>query len=144
MASCDLNPNLIRTVALIRNAIGSYTGHISQLDKHNDHSLAIYDVIINLFTHLNFDNIIIEVDNRDIYEGIIGHSIQHWKYWSRICTVKKKLKEFNWTIMHINREVNKAAGYLAYRYTSIKTKNHHFNQFVGILKFDAISYPYVV
>ncbi|CAH9115202.1 unnamed protein product, partial [Cuscuta europaea] len=83
----------------------------------------------------------IRLAKSEVYEGIMGMKKQHWRTWSRIQTIKRKLKAYNWSLAHIHPTINKAVDYLAYKSTSMKTKNHHFNHFVGILKFDAVSYP---
>ncbi|CAH9103580.1 unnamed protein product [Cuscuta europaea] len=76
--------------------------------------------------------------------GIAGLSIQHWKYWPKIHKIRKKLRINTWTISLTHPKVNGEAVFFAYHSMSIKTNSHHFNQFVGILKFDVVSFPYVL
>ncbi|CAH9107750.1 unnamed protein product [Cuscuta europaea] len=107
--------------------------------------MALYNgmiYFIQILKNAYFINFVLEVNMKDTYEGITGLTIQHWRYWSRIQIIKKNLTGCNWTVAHIHPSINKVAEYIVYQNASIKTNTHHFNNFVGILKFDAISYPY--
>ncbi|CAH9130678.1 unnamed protein product [Cuscuta epithymum] len=71
------------------------------------------------------------------------------KIWIKKCLKYFCNVEYNQRLDHdcvitfIHPRVNRAAEYLAHRSVSIHTTTHHFNHCVGILKFDAVSYPYV-
>ncbi|CAH9146737.1 unnamed protein product [Cuscuta epithymum] len=146
LASRNITPQLIRSTAIVRNSIGSYMGHATHVVHHVNTTDATYDAldyIIPLLRKFNTLNFIFEVEDSNVYEGLQGISIQHWTYWSQFRNIRRKLGSYNWTITHVNPTINKAADFLAYCCMSIKTNTHHFNHFVGILKFDATNFPYI-
>ncbi|CAH9093635.1 unnamed protein product [Cuscuta epithymum] len=83
IAARILTPTLNRTAALIRDEKGNYFGHATHLSNKTHITFALYDAIlyfIQFFKNSHLNNVVLEIDNREVYEGITGLSLHHWKY----------------------------------------------------------------
>ncbi|CAH9101290.1 unnamed protein product, partial [Cuscuta epithymum] len=75
LATIRLTSNITRSAAIIRNHEGSYIGHATHLASQNQTTNASYDALdyfIPLLNNIVPTNVIFEVDDRNVYEGIAG------------------------------------------------------------------------
>ncbi|CAH9132229.1 unnamed protein product [Cuscuta epithymum] len=121
-----------------------YMSAASQLDNATANTC---DILINLkgyLTEENHSNVIDECENSEVIQTLKGRERPRWKEIANLEAFKEVFQNSNFCFTHIKKPCNRAASFIAKYFDAFDCNPNIYSKFVGIVKFDAISYPYIV